>query len=212
MQVWKHVLNLMQNTGALKYVTFRRNIWRPDPELSPQNLEIDAAIARGGSGLVYRGRNKDTNVQYAFKVSRQRSDRRKTRSGRTPAGDPSPTLTRSSNASIVDPKLMYPLSLGMKREREARTFLRYIKSGHKNVCNLEAWCEFDAQGSRMFLHVFELCDAGTLFELILTYQEKQTSPPETFIVSNFLLELLAAFRSPHLPHLSWHCILLSRTL
>ncbi|KAM3075999.1 Calmodulin-dependent protein kinase cmk2 [Clarireedia jacksonii] len=194
-----HVL-AAQTIRALKYVTFRSNPWRPDPQLSSQNLEIDACIAAGGSGMVFRGRNKDTNIQYAFKVSRQRYDKQTTTySPEGLEGDPSPSLTRSTGASIVNSELMYPLSLGLKREREARTYLRYIKTGHINVCNFEAYCEFDILGSRRFLHVFELCDAGTLFDIIRTYIRKGGSPPETFIWRVFeqLFDALAFLHGEH---------------
>jgi serine/threonine protein kinase len=134
--------------------------------------------------MVFRGRNKDTNIQYALKIFRRRYN--KNPGSSPPEGDPSPTLTRSSGASIVSSKAMYPHSLGMKREREAKTYLHYIKAGHRYICNFEAWCEFDVRGDRRFLHVFELCDAGTLFDIVATYSEKKSFPPETFIVSNSL--------------------------
>ncbi|PQE26003.1 serine threonine- kinase protein [Rutstroemia sp. NJR-2017a BBW] len=165
---------------ALRFATFRSNPWRTeDAKLSWRNLEIDAAIAAGGSGMVFRGRNRDTNLVYALKISKGRRDPQV--DWEDVYGDPSPTLSRSSQASIVHPVEMFSSSLGLKREREARTYLRFIKTGHKNICNFEGWCELDILGDWRFLHVFELCDAGTLYDIISECSKRNTFPPETFI-------------------------------
>ncbi|PQE31937.1 NEK kinase protein [Rutstroemia sp. NJR-2017a WRK4] len=183
---------------ALRYATIRRNPWRTeDPRLSWRNLEIDAAIAAGGSGMVFRGRNRDTNLLYAIKISKGRRDPQVDREN--VYGDPSPTLSRSSQASIVQPVDMYPLSLTLKREREARTYLRYIKAGHSNICNFESWCELDILGDWRFLHVFELCDAGTLYDITSEFIMRNTFPPETFIWRVFeqLFDALAFLHGEH---------------
>jgi hypothetical protein len=148
--------------------------------------------------MVFRGRNRDTNLLYAIKISRGRHDPQV--EPHNVYGDPSPALSRSSHASIVHPEEMHALSLGLKREREARTYLRYIKTGHRHICNFESWCELNIMGDWRFLHVFELCDAGTLFDITTEYRNRETFPPETFIVSNSLLEFPAASHSLRHPH------------
>lgn len=177
-------------TGAFRANTIRQNKWQKhNPHnLTGDNIEIDACIASGSFGLVFRAENKDTRsegrpgTKYAIKISKLRLESEANLDYKM-GSDHSPTLTRTSEASVVDPKQLKALSLTSKRGREIRTFLQYIKSGHPNVMNMAGWAEFDILGNSFSLIVLEICNLGTLSDMVSEFRERDEYMPEGFIVS-----------------------------
>ncbi|KAJ8066296.1 hypothetical protein OCU04_005375 [Sclerotinia nivalis] len=95
--------------------------------------------------------------------------------------DHSPALTRTSEASIKEEEEMRKRSLYAKRAREIKTSLEYIKTGHLNVCNLEGWAEFDILGSHYIMTIMELCDLGTLNDMVCVLMAYNEFIPEGFM-------------------------------
>ncbi|KAF5871718.1 uncharacterized protein Bfra_008742 [Botrytis fragariae] len=163
---------------AFRANTIRQNKWQKDNphNLTGDNIEVDACIASGSFGLVFRAENKDTRsegqpgIKYAIKISKLRLES-EANLDYNMGSDRSPTLTRTSEASVVDPKQMKALSLTSKRGREITTFLQYIKSGHPNVMNMAGWAEFDVLGNPFSLIVLEICDLGTLSDMWHTFEQ-----------------------------------------
>ena len=133
--------------------------------------------------MVFSARNKETKVRYAIKVTDKRADNKSYEPQGLP-GDVSPALTQSSEAQIIESEGMTQRSLYAKRVSETRTSLQYIRSGHPNVCNLEAWAEFEILAYEHFMFVMELCDLGTLQRLVRGFQHANEYIPEGFIVSS----------------------------
>ncbi|KAF7938788.1 uncharacterized protein EAE98_001126 [Botrytis deweyae] len=173
---------------AFRANTIRQNKWFKDNphNLTGDNIEIDACIASGSFGLVFRAENKDTRsegkpgIKYAIKISKLRLES-EANLDYDMGSDTSPILTRTSEASVVDPKEMKELSLSSKRGREITTFLQYIKSGHPNVTNMAGWAEFDILGNPFSLIVLEICDLGTLLDMVHEFRERDEFIPEGFI-------------------------------
>ncbi|TGO36320.1 hypothetical protein BHYA_0128g00070 [Botrytis hyacinthi] len=172
--------------------TIRQNKWQKhNPHnLTGDNIEIDACIASGSFGLVFRAENKDTRSEgqpgskYAIKISKLRLES-EANLDYNMGSDRSPTLTRTSEASVVDQKQMKALSLTSKRGREITTFLQYVKSGHPNVMNMAGWAEFDILGNSFSLIVLEICDLGTLSDMVSEFRERDEYMPEGFIWHTF---------------------------
>ncbi|KAF7911051.1 uncharacterized protein EAF01_002559 [Botrytis porri] len=177
---------------AFRANTIRQNKWQKDNphNLTGDNIEINACIASGSYGLVFRAVNKDTRtedqpgIEYAIKMSKLRLDS-EANLDYNMGSDRSPALTRTSEASVVDPNLMKALSLNSKRGREITTYLQYIKSGHPNVTNMAGWAEFDILGSPFSLIILELCDHGTLSDMVTEFRESDEYIPEGFIWHTF---------------------------
>ncbi|EDO03676.1 predicted protein [Sclerotinia sclerotiorum 1980 UF-70] len=166
----------------------RQNKWcSVKHNLTADNIEIDACIANGAFGVVFRAENKDTRVaekpgiKYAIKVSNLRLDDSEDVYEADMGSDHSPVLTRSSEASIQEVEEMKRRSLYSKRAREIRTSLEYIKTGHLNVCKLEGWAEFDTLGSHFLMNIMELCDLGTLNDLVNNIVVHVEYIPEAFM-------------------------------
>ncbi|CAD6441975.1 b2815d7e-977a-4bf9-a0ca-b3cff0e5d4aa [Sclerotinia trifoliorum] len=184
----------------------RQNKWcSVKHNLTAENIEIDACIANGSFGVVFRAENKDTRVdekpgiKYAIKVSNLRLDDSEDRLEIYMGSDHSPVLTRSSEASIQEEEEMRRRSLYSKRAREIRTSLEYIKTGHFNVCNLEGWAEFDILGSHFIMTIMELCDIGTLDDMVSMMIANGEYIPEAFIwhASEQLFDGLAFLHGEH---------------
>ncbi|TGO53533.1 hypothetical protein BCON_0121g00130 [Botryotinia convoluta] len=173
---------------AFRANTIRQNKWFKDNphNLTGDNIEVDACIASGSFGLVFRAENKDTRsegqlgIKYAVKISKLRLES-EANLDYNMGSDHSPTLTRTSEASVANPKQMKELSLASKRGREITTFLQYIKSGHPNVMNMAGWAEFDVLGNPFSLIVLEICDLGTLYDMVSEFRERDEYIPEGFI-------------------------------
>lgn len=157
--------------------------------MTGDNIEVEACIASGTFGLVFLVENKDTRsegqpgLKYAVKISKLRLESDANLDYQM-GSDHSPTLTRTSDASVVDPKQIKALSLTSKRGREITTFLQYIKSGHSNVMNLSGWAEFDILGNPFSMLVLEICDLGTLSDMVSEFRDRDEFIPEGFIVSS----------------------------
>lgn len=89
-----------------------------------------------------------------------------------------PPLTPSSEASIKSKTQITARSLIAKRYREIRTYLQYIKTGHPNVCAMEAFLDFlsvlgdsDISGDVMIANYYEYCDGGDLSGLMDHYEQ-----------------------------------------
>ncbi|KAF7960877.1 hypothetical protein EAE96_000549 [Botrytis aclada] len=173
---------------AFRANTIRQNKWQKhNPHnLTGDNIEIDACIASGSFGLVFRVENKDTRNgeqpgnKYAIKISKLRLES-DANLDYNMGSDHSPTLTRTSEASVVDLKQVKALSLASKRGREITTFLQYIKTGHPNVMNMAGWAEFDVLENPFSLIVLEICDLGTLWDMVGEFRERDEYIPEGFI-------------------------------
>ncbi|KAA8570759.1 hypothetical protein EYC84_000154 [Monilinia fructicola] len=126
--------------------------------------------------LVY---NTSTDTRYAVKIQSETVDQRASRNKRgapprTPPEDfdrlaHTPPITPSSEATIRSPTEVAARSLIAKNYRENRTYLQYVKSGHPNICALEAFLDFTSQvgaptdrGLVMFASYYEYCDGGDL--------------------------------------------------
>ncbi|ATZ50044.1 hypothetical protein BCIN_05g04340 [Botrytis cinerea B05.10] len=173
---------------AFRANTVRQNKWLKDNphNLTGDNIEVEACIASGTFGLVFLVENKDTRsegqpgLKYAVKISKLRLESDANLDYQM-GSDHSPTLTRTSDASVVDPKQIKALSLTSKRGREITTFLQYIKSGHPNVMNLSGWAEFDNLGNPFSMLVLEICDLGTLSDMVSEFRDRDEFIPEGFI-------------------------------
>ncbi|ESZ95216.1 hypothetical protein SBOR_4395 [Sclerotinia borealis F-4128] len=126
--------------------TLRVNRWRPDPDIDQDTQIFEGVLGAGGFGTVYYN-----PLAYT------------------------PPIT-PSEATIHSPSQIATRNLFAKRYRENRTYLRYIKSGHPNICALEAFLDFTSevgdpgdQGLVMFASYYEYCDGGDLAGVIDRY-------------------------------------------
>ncbi|KAI9649883.1 hypothetical protein NHQ30_002465 [Ciborinia camelliae] len=165
--------------------TIRRNKWRPDPKIDLDTLLWKGIIGVGGFGSVYLVHNPSTKTDFAAKIQSETLEQRTSREKRGQPPSPraadydpqqhTPPITPSSEASIASPTKVAALNLLSKRSREIRTYLRYIRSGHPNICALEAFLDFTAvlddeeKGVPMFASFFEFCDGGDLSQVIKGY-------------------------------------------
>ncbi|KAF7947567.1 hypothetical protein EAE96_008652 [Botrytis aclada] len=168
--------------------SLRWNKWREDPRLGGlENQVFEEILGVGGFGSVYLVLNTLTQKRYALKLQSETTDQRLSRHKReqhisphTPP-DPlshTPPITPSSEATITSPTLIAARNLLSKRYRENRCYLQYIKSGHPNICALDAFLDFTSQfgaveerGIVMFASYYEYCDGGDLFRILNGYQE-----------------------------------------
>ncbi|KAF5872338.1 uncharacterized protein Bfra_005696 [Botrytis fragariae] len=168
--------------------SIRRNKWREDPQLGGlENQVFEGILGVGGFGSVYLVLNTLTQKRYALKLQSETADQRLSRRKReqppTPHTPPdplshTPPITPSSEATITSPTLIAARNLLSKRYRENRCYLQYIKSGHPNICALDAFLDFTSQfgaveerGIVMFASYYEYCDGGDLFRILNGYQE-----------------------------------------
>ncbi|KAF7904814.1 hypothetical protein EAE99_012087 [Botrytis elliptica] len=168
--------------------TIRRNKWREDPRLGGfENQVFEGILGVGGFGSVYLVLNTLTQKRYALKLQSETTDQRLSRRKRekpsTPDTPPdplshTPPITPSSEATITSASLIAARNLLSKRYRENRCYLQYIKSGHPNICALDAFLDFTSQfgpveerGIVMFASYYEYCDGGDLFRILNGYHE-----------------------------------------
>lgn len=197
MSFWKesaiNANQFLSIVGAFRSRTIRQNKWRTiHHNLTGDNIDIDACIASGSFGAIFRAENKDTRrngepgTKYAIKVMKVRIDTQ-AEGEWEPTGkmgeDYSPVLSRTSEASIEDVEEMMRKSLTAKRSREFRTSLQYIKTGHPNVCNMEGWAEFDILAHNYSMLIMELCDYGDIHDIVNNFRKKKEFIPEGFMVS-----------------------------
>ncbi|KAF7860441.1 hypothetical protein EAF04_008567 [Stromatinia cepivora] len=171
--------------------TIRRNKWRPDPKFGVLEDQVfEGILGAGGFGSVYLVHNQKTQKHYALKIQSETAEQRFSRQKRTtapstpstphPYHDPqthTPPLTPSSEASIHSIRETSLRNLISKRYRENRCYLQYIKSGHPNICALEAFLDFTSeigdpseQGLVILASYYEYCDGGTLQDIITRYE------------------------------------------
>ncbi|TGO38718.1 hypothetical protein BHYA_0069g00380 [Botrytis hyacinthi] len=158
--------------------SIRRNKWRHDPRFGRlKNQVFEGILGVGGFG----------SKRYALKLQSETTDQRLSRRKReqppTPHTPPdplshTPPITPSSEATITSPTLISARNLLSKRYRENRCYLQYIKSGHPNICALDAFLDFTSQfgaaeerGIVMFASYYEYCDGGDLFRILSGYQQ-----------------------------------------
>lgn len=190
------ILTNQFHIGAFRSVKIRQNKWRPVPHnLTGDNIEVDACIASGTYGIVFRVENRDTRTndkplgtRYAVKLSRY-----PVIEGGEMGSDHSPTLTESSEAHIKDMDEAVARGLNTKRSNEMKTSLRYIKEGHPNVCMMDGYAEFDILDHHYLMYIVEYCDLGTLWNLSSNFVEKGEYIPEGFMVSSCCLFLFYQF-------------------
>ncbi|KAG4034924.1 hypothetical protein MFRU_002g02730 [Monilinia fructicola] len=193
---------------AFRSVKIRQNKWRPVPhELTGDNIEIDACIANGAFGVVFRAENRDTRTKekpgrkYAIKVTdfRLLTESKEIELSKNMGSDHSPTLTLSSEAQIMEEEEILRKSLYAKRTNEMKTSIRYIKEGHPNVCNMEGFGEFNILGNHYFMYVLELCDLGTLMDMVYLFRSRSEYIPEGFMWHAFeqLLDGLTFLHGEH---------------
>ncbi|CAD6448724.1 9ca626e6-3fb9-424e-9e86-49e20ff67985 [Sclerotinia trifoliorum] len=168
--------------------TIRRNKWRPDPEFGGLEDQVfEGILGVGAFGSVYRVLNQKNQKYYALKIQSETAEQRHSRQKRTAAPSTSssdddtlaytytPPLTPSSEASIHSIRETSIRNLISKRHRENRCYLQYIKSGHPNICALEAFLDFTSEmdphekGLVILASYYEYCDGGTLQEIIERY-------------------------------------------
>ncbi|APA12865.1 predicted protein [Sclerotinia sclerotiorum 1980 UF-70] len=170
--------------------TIRHNKWRPDAtefgELELKDLVFEGILGAGGFGSVYRVLNLKTQNHYALKIQSETAEQRDSRQKRTntpstphtrdEAKTSTPSLTPSSESSIHSIQDVSIRNLISKRYRENRCYLQYIKSGHPNICALEAFLDFTSeigdpseQRPVILASYYEYCEGGTLQEIIDGY-------------------------------------------
>ncbi|KAF7945731.1 uncharacterized protein EAE97_004769 [Botrytis byssoidea] len=179
--------------------SIRRNKWREDPRLGRlENQVFEGILGVGGFGSGWIGKEKFssfdlvlntlTQKRYALKLQSETTDQRLSRRKReqppTPHTPPdplshTPPITPSSEATITSPTLIGARNLLSKRYRENRCYLQYIKSGHPNICALDAFLDFTSQfgaaeerGIVMFASYYEYCDGGDLFRILSGYRKR----------------------------------------
>ncbi|KAB8304489.1 hypothetical protein EYC80_003878 [Monilinia laxa] len=120
--------------------------------------------------------------------------------------DHSPTLTLSSEAQIMEEEEMLRKSLYAKRTNEMKTSIRYIREGHPNVCNMEGFGEFDILGNHYFMYVLELCDLGTIMDMVHQFRDMAEYIPEGFMVSFIKFSILYSLFCVDMANLKsqWH--------
>jgi serine/threonine protein kinase len=186
----------------------RANRFRRDQQFANDKLNIEAKIASGGFGEVYKVRNMNTGRVYAMKVqenwnayNHSAEDSDSWSDPESGGPDKSPTLPRTSDASIQSRNRMRDKHLFTKRFQETKNYLEYMKDGHRNVCNLEAFLDIDGftfepsreyrgeedeDGDNIFhVLIFEYCNIGTLEGVENYYADSEEMCPEGFIWSAF---------------------------
>lgn len=85
-----------------------------------------------------------------------------------------PPLTLSSEHSKVSEKAIAERHLSGKRFNETKCYLRYVRSSHPFICNLEAFFDIRAFGEEIisYAHIYEYCDWGTLENIVEQYYEE----------------------------------------
>lgn len=183
-----------------KKITIRRNKWREDPKFNVENHKLLGYLGAGAFGTVLEVSNTETNKYYALKL--QPGLKPFNLSGSHPEGFLEPPLTPSSEATKSSLHSVERLSLRAKRHQEARVYLRFIRSGHPNICNLEAFVQYTpGYGDDEFALglYFEYCDSGSLASLSKGFRTRSTKPPELFIW-HFFYEIISGIAFLHNEH------------
>jgi len=197
----------------MKNVRIRNNVWRPPTGLRGDNLTIDAKLGEGGFATVFRAAKDIPGLtpKYALKVWENLPDIDLGPDVPDDLGDGDsvPSIAASSEADITDDEEIKKRSLLTKRSQEIECHLRYIKKGHPNVCALEAYTQMEMDHTdpsepdkvAVSAAFFELCDSGTLRDLIDVFQSRNQSIPEAFIwhVYRQLVSAVAFLHNEH-PH------------
>jgi serine/threonine protein kinase len=183
-------------------------LFRRDKHFANDMLNVEAKIASGGFGEVYKVRNMNTGRVFAMKVQENwngySDEVGDSDSGSNPESggpDKSPTLPRTSDASIQSRNQMREKHLFTKRFQETKNYLEYMKDGHRNVCNLEAFLDTDGfrfnpsrdiivdeeeDGDNIFhVLIFEYCNIGTMEDVENYFADSGEMCPEGFIWSAF---------------------------
>ncbi|KAB8295069.1 hypothetical protein EYC80_007008 [Monilinia laxa] len=167
-----------------KKVIIRHNKWRPDPKLNFENQSFAGFMGSGQFGSVLDVLNTDTNKHYALKL--QFELEKFEPSDLRPKHSLEPARTASSEATKSSSQSVERRSLRAKRHQETRAYLLWIRTGHPNICNLEAFVQYRPEYSRgkgdtaMGLY-FEHCELGSLDALSRGFRDNDSKPPELFI-------------------------------
>ncbi|KAI9642080.1 hypothetical protein NHQ30_009951 [Ciborinia camelliae] len=185
-----------------KRIIIRRNKWRPDPRLSFENHKFGGYIGAGQYGSVLEVVNTETNEHYALKLQFELA--KFNPADLRPEYSLEPPATASSEATKSSSQSVERRSLRAKRHRETRAYLRYIRTGHPNICNLEAFVQYtpeysDGKDNPAMGLYFEYCDVGNLESLSNGFRVHHSKPPELFIWQVFY-ELASGLAFLHNQH------------
>ncbi|KAJ8061332.1 hypothetical protein OCU04_010395 [Sclerotinia nivalis] len=168
----------------------RDNIHRKQHRLDPEEIRFDTHLRSSGKSFHFGVTDIGTagHRQYDLKLQVIQDE-----------GPWSPPLSPGSEDTEQSPTKVESESYDAKRQHEIRTYLRYIKNGHENIKNLEAFHQYRDGDKLMMAQFFRLCDGGNLKQLRMGYKENGTIPPEQFIwrIYSQLIEALAFLHNEH---------------
>ncbi|CAD6446463.1 7e48b72b-33fa-41f5-b299-dddf84051c35-CDS [Sclerotinia trifoliorum] len=168
----------------------RDNIHRKQHRLNPEEIRFDTHLRISGNSFHFGITDTGTagHRQYDLKLQVIQDE-----------GPWSPPLSPGSEDTEQSPTKVESESYDAKRQHEIRTYLRYIKNGHENIKNLEAFHQYRDGDKLMMAQFFRICDGGNLKQLRMGYREKEMIPPEQFIwrIYSQLIEALAFLHNEH---------------
>ena len=201
------------------------NIWRKDPQLRKDIIQLRSLISWGGYGPVFEVQHSYYKKRYALKINdfswsqTEQNEEADAIVGRIfygPGGKAAAERMHKTGHALSKKKLedaggMEALggdlglqeatdqgNWGIWHHAEVRTYLQYIRSGHPNIVNLEAFQQNEMDGMGWNLY-FELCDAGTLERFVQSYWNNNAMIPEAYIWKCWE-ELMGALAFLHRTH------------
>ncbi|APA14876.1 predicted protein [Sclerotinia sclerotiorum 1980 UF-70] len=168
----------------------RDNIHRRPHRLNPEEIRFDTHLRSSGKNFHFGVTDTGTagHRQYDLKLKVIQDE-----------GPWSPPLSPGSEDTEQSPTRIENGSYDAKRQHEIKTYLHYIKNGHENIKNLEAFHQYRDGDKLMMAQFFRICDGGNLKQLRMGYKEDKKIPPEQFIwrIYSQLIEALAFLHNEH---------------
>ncbi|KAF7950637.1 uncharacterized protein EAE97_002189 [Botrytis byssoidea] len=178
---------------AIPTFNLRKNPHRPEIALQLQDIQIDFVL-----------RNYDKTIHFGITDTQRRMEPQfdlKLSVITNETGDRiSPPLSPASEDAATSPSEIASKSYNAKRQTEVKAYLRFIKTGHETIKQLEAFHQYrDERGKLILAQFYRLCDAGTVKQIRAVYNARQKRPPEAFLWKLYyeVIDALAFLHNDH---------------
>ncbi|KAK6594159.1 hypothetical protein H4I96_11072 [Botrytis cinerea] len=174
-------------------VNLRNNPNIPDPGLQLEDIQIDSHL-RSYEKFIHLGVTDTRDPgkrQFELKlyaISGEVDEER------------TPSLSPASEDAVTLPSEIASKSYNAKRQVEIKAYLRYIKSGHETIKQLEAFHQYrNERGKLTLAQYFKFCDVGNVKQLRRAYVLQRSRLPEAFIWKLYhkIIDALAFLHNDH---------------
>ncbi|CCD34069.1 hypothetical protein BcDW1_2131 [Botrytis cinerea BcDW1] len=174
-------------------INLRNNPNIPDPGLQLEDIQIDSHL-RSYEKFIHLGVTDTRDPgkrQFELKlyaISDEVDEER------------TPSLSPASEDAVTLPSEIASKSYNAKRQVEIKAYLRYIKSGHETIKQLEAFHQYrNERGKLTLAQYFKFCDVGNVKQLRRAYVLQRSRLPEAFIWKLYhkIIDALAFLHNDH---------------